>query len=196
RPEIQALLDDARRLKESPYTKDLEGKTIALIFFNNSLRTRTSFDVGARQLGGHAVVLSPSSGMWALEFEPGVEMLGDAEEHVSEAARGLSRHVDMVGIRAVPKFQAWAPDRQGTIREAFAAYSEVPVVNMETITHPCQEMALAMTLQEHMGALDGKKFVLTWTYHPRPLNTAVANSALMIASKMGMDVTLLVPTEE
>src|SRR5690554_4571724 len=67
---------------------------------------------------------------------------------------------------------------------------------METITHPCQELALAMALQEHMGSLDGKKFVLTWSYHPRPLNTAVANSALMIASKMGMDVTLLVPTEE
>lgn len=196
RPEIQVLLDDARKLKESPYTSDLEGKTIALVFFNNSLRTRTSFDVGARQMGGHAIVLSPSSGMWALEFEPGAVMLGDAEEHVSEAARVLSRYVDMIGIRAFPKFQDWEEDRKDTILQAFAAYSEVPVVNMETITHPCQEMALAMTLQEHLGDLDGRKLVLTWTYHPRPLNTAVANSALMIASKMGMDVTLLVPTQE
>lgn len=67
---------------------------------------------------------------------------------------------------------------------------------METITHPCQELALALTLQERLGALDDKKLLLTWTYHPRPLNTAVANSALIIAAKLGMNVTLLCPTEE
>lgn len=196
RAEIQALLDDARRLKESPFTRDLENKTIALVFLNNSLRTRTSFDVGARQMGGHAIVLSPSSGMWALEYEPGAVMLDEAEEHVSEAAQVLSRYVDLIGIRAFPKFEDWEEDRKDKVLQSWAKHSQVPVINMETITHPCQELALAMALQEHMGSLDGKKFVLTWSYHPRPLNTAVANSALMISSKMGMDVTLLVPTEE
>jgi len=72
----------------------------------------------------------------------------------------------------------------------------VPVINMETITHPCQELALMMTLQERFGSTDAKRFLLTWTYHPRPLNTAVANSALLIASKFGMDLTLLCPTDE
>ncbi len=201
RPELQAMLDKARRLKASPYGEALKGKTVALLFLNNSLRTRTSFDVGAQQLGGHAVVLSPSGGMWPLEFEDGVVMDGEAEEHVAEAAGVLSRYCDIIGIRAFPKFQDWQEDRQDKILNGFAKYATVPVVNMETITHPCQEMAHILTLQEHFekqdrGALDGKKFVLTWTYHPKPLNTAVANSALVIAAKFGMDVTLLCPTED
>lgn len=196
RSEIQALLDDARALKEAPFTADLAGKSIALVFLNNSLRTRTSFDVGARQMGGHAVVLSPSAGMWALEFEPSAVMLGEAEEHVSEAAQVLSRYVDLIGIRAFPKFSDWEEDRKDQVLNAWATHSRVPVINMETITHPCQEMALALTLQERMGNLERKRFVLTWSYHPRPLNTAVANSALMIASKMGMEVTLLTPTDQ
>ena len=94
------MIDDAFALRASPIGTEMEGRTIALLFLNNSLRTRTSFDVGARQLGGHAVVLSPSGGMWPLEFEDGALMLGDAEEHVSEAARVLSRYCDMIGIRA------------------------------------------------------------------------------------------------
>jgi N-acetylornithine carbamoyltransferase len=78
RPELQSMLDEARRFKDSPHGRALEGKSIALLFFNNSLRTRTSFDIGAHQLGGHAVVLSPSGGMWPLEFEEGAVMLDDA----------------------------------------------------------------------------------------------------------------------
>ncbi len=196
RPELQALIDDARSLKESPYGDALEGKTIALLFLNNSLRTRTSFDVGARHLGGHAIVLSPSGGMWPLEFDDGVVMDGEAEEHVRDAAKVLSRYCDLIGIRAFPRFENWEEDRRDRILNAFAAHSEVPVINMETITHPCQEMAHAMALQERLGRLDGKKYVLTWSYHPKPLNTAVANSALMIAAKFGMDVTLLCPTDD
>ncbi len=196
RDELQALIDEARAFKASPYGDALKGKTIALLFLNNSLRTRTSFDIGARQLGGHAVVLSPSGGMWPLEFEEGAVMMGDAEEHAKEAAKVLSRYCDLIGIRAFPKFQDWEEDRKDLILNAFARYAEVPVINMETITHPCQELAHVMTLQERLGTLDGKKFLLTWSYHPKPLNTAVANSALLIAAKFGMEVTLLCPTEE
>ncbi|MEE2690739.1 MAG: N-acetylornithine carbamoyltransferase [Pseudomonadota bacterium] len=201
RAELQAMLDDARAMKASPYGDALKGKTVALLFLNNSLRTRTSFDVGAHQLGGHAVVLSPSGGMWPLEFEDGVVMDGEAEEHVKEAAKVLSRYCDMIGVRAFPKFIDWNEDRKDKILNAFARYADVPVINMETITHPCQEMAHIMALQERfemddLGPLDGKKFLLTWTYHPKPLNTAVANSALMIAAKFGMDVTLLCPTPD
>ena len=190
------MLDEASKLKVSPLGDALRGKTIALLFLNNSLRTRTSFDVGARQLGGHAVVLSPSGGMWPLEFEEGAVMLGEAEEHVIEAAKVLSRYCDLIGIRAFPKFRDWSEDRKDTILNAFATHAEVPVINMETITHPCQEMAHVMTLQERLGELDGKKYLLTWSYHPKPLNTAVANSALMIAAKFGMDVTLLCPSQD
>lgn len=196
RDELQAMLDDAKALKKSPIGDALNDKTIALVFFNNSLRTRTSFDIGAGQLGARAVVLSPTGGMWPMEFEDGAVMDGDAEEHVKEAAKVLSRYCDMIGVRAFPKFQNWAEDREDRVLKAFARHADVPVINLETITHPCQEMAHVMALQEHLGDLDGKRFVLTWTYHPKPLNTAVANSALMIAAKFGMDVTLLCPTED
>ena len=201
RAELQAMLDDAKAMKAAPFGDALKGKTVALLFLNNSLRTRTSFDVGAQQLGGHAVVLSPSGGMWPLEFEDGAVMDGEAEEHVKEAAKVLSRYCDMIGIRAFPKFVDWKEDRKDKILNAFARYADVPVINMETITHPCQEMAHVMALQERfdlddLGPMDGKKFVLTWTYHPKPLNTAVANSALMIAAKFGMKPTLLCPTED
>ena len=101
--DLQTMLDDAQTLKKSPFNDSMKGKTVALLFLNNSLRTRTSFDVGAQHMGAHAVVLSPSGGMWPLEFEDGVIMDGDAEEHVREAAKVLSRYCDMIGIRAFPK---------------------------------------------------------------------------------------------
>lgn len=197
RADLQAILDLASEMKSNPLGFDaLAGKSMALLFFNPSLRTRTSFDLGIHQLGGKAITLNAGQDSWPMEFAEGSEMLGDEEEHVKEAAGVLSRYVDMIGIRAFPNFQDWSLDRQDRIIRAFAKYGSVPIVNMETITHPCQELALMQTLQERKGDMQGKKFVLTWTYHPRPLNTAVANSAVMIATKFGMDVTLLCPTEE
>jgi N-acetylornithine carbamoyltransferase len=196
RAELEKLIEDARRLKQSPRDQSLAGKTIALVFMNPSLRTRTSFEVGIWQLGGHAVVLEPGKGAWPIEFAPNVVMNADAEEHVAEVARVLSRYCDLIGVRAFPKFQSWEEDRKDLVIQSFAQHATVPVINMETITHPCQELAMMLTLKERLGATDGKKFVLTWTYHPRPLNTAVANSALVIAAKLGFDVTLLCPTPE
>ena len=196
RPEIEALLAAARALKAGPHAATLAGKSIALLFFNPSLRTRTSFELGMHQLGGKAIVLEPGKGAWPIEFDDGVVMDGEPEEHVREVARVLSRYVDAIAVRAFPKFQRWEVDREDRVLQAFARHATVPVINMETITHPCQELALALTMQEKLGRLDGKKLLLTWTYHPRPLNTAVANSALIIAAKLGMDVTLLCPTPE
>ncbi|PKM09790.1 MAG: acetylornithine carbamoyltransferase [Gammaproteobacteria bacterium HGW-Gammaproteobacteria-5] len=198
RPEIDAVLREAAAFKRERLGDQLKGKTIALVFFNPSLRTRSSFEIGAFQLGGHAVVLAPGKDAWPIEFDLGTVMDGDTEEHIAEVARVLSRYVDLIGVRAFPKFQNWSVDREDRVLRGFAKYSTVPVINMETITHPCQELAHALALQEHFGNEDlrGKKYVLTWTYHPRPLNTAVANSALTIATRLGMDVTLLCPTPE
>jgi N-acetylornithine carbamoyltransferase len=198
RSEIDAVLRDAAAFKRHPLGHQLKGKTIALMFFNPSLRTRSSFEIGTFQLGGHAVVLAPGKDAWPIEFDLGTVMDGDTEEHIAEVARVLSRYVDLIAVRAFPKFQDWSVDREDRVLRGFAKYATVPVINMETITHPCQELAHALALQEHFGTEDlrGKKYVLTWTYHPRPLNTAVANSALTIATRMGMDVTLLCPTPE
>ena len=198
RPDLDALLADAARFKREKLGDALKGKSIALVFFNPSMRTRTSFELGAFQLGGHAVVLQPGKDAWPIEFDLGTVMDGDTEEHIAEVARVLGRYVDLIGVRAFPKFVDWSIDRQDRVLESFARYSPVPVINMETITHPSQELAHALALQEHFGTTDlrGKKYVLTWTYPPKPLNTAVANSALTIATRLGMDVTLLCPTPD
>src|SRR5690554_1448724 len=198
RRDLDALLAEAARYKREALGDDLRGRSIALVFFNPSMRTRTSFELGAFHLGGHAIVLQPGKDAWPIEFEPGVVMDGNAEEHIAEVAQVLGRYVDLIGVRAFPKFVDWQHDRQDLVLKAFAKHSPVPVINMETITHPCQELAHALALQEHFGTPDlrGKKYVLTWTYHPKPLNTAVANSALTIATRLGMDVTLLCPTPE
>lgn len=196
RSQIDGLLDRAGQIKRGPVPKALTGKTVALVFFNPSLRTRTSMEVGAWQLGAHAVVLEPGKGAWPIEFAPGAVMDADAEEHVAEAARVLSSYCDLIAVRRFPAFRDWSHDREDLAIRAFAQYSTVPVMNLETIEHPCQELAHALALRERFGELQGRKYVLTWTYHPRPLNTAVANSSLLIATKLGMDVTLLCPTPE
>jgi N-acetylornithine carbamoyltransferase len=198
RAELDALLVQAARFKRNRIGDELKGRSIALVFFNPSLRTRTSFELGAFQLGGHAVVLQPGKDAWPIEFDLGMVMDGEAEEHIAEVAKVLSRYVDLIGVRAFPGFVDWSVDRQDKVLRGFAAYATVPVINMETITHPCQELAHVMALQEHLGTTDlrGRKYVLTWTWHPKALNTAVANSALTIATRMGMDVTLLCPTPE
>jgi len=196
RAELQALISDAVALKQNPMQPRLKDRSVALLFFNPSMRTRTSFSVGAWQMGGMAMVLEPGKGAWPIAFEDNVRMDGDEEEHVREVARVLSRYCDLICVRAFPKFVDWAVDREDRVVNAFARHATVPVINMETITHPCQELALMMALQQKLGTTDGKKFVLTWTYHPKPLNTAVANSAVLIASKFGFDVTVVAPTEE
>ena len=191
--ELASLLQVAKELKQNPVNSRMYGRSIALLFLNPSMRTRTSFDLGMQQMGGIAIVLQPGKDAWGLEFEAGTIMDGDAEEHIAEAAGVLSRYCDLIGIRAFPTFVDWQVDRQDRVIKSLARYSSVPVINMETIVHPCQELAMMMALQERIGPVANKKMLLTWTWHPRPLNTAVANSALLMGTKFGMDVTLLCP---
>jgi N-acetylornithine carbamoyltransferase len=201
RAELELMLEDAERMRTERFNDCLKNKSVAMLFFNPSLRTRTTFELGIHQMGGKAIVLEPGKGAWPIEFAElpngnAPVMDGEAEEHVKEVARVLSRYVDAIAVRAFPKFQRWEDDREDRVIRAFAKYATVPVINMETITHPCQELALMMALRRRLGTTDGKKFVLTWTYHPKPLNTAVANSALIIAAKFGFNVTLLCPTPD
>jgi N-acetylornithine carbamoyltransferase len=191
--ELKSMLELASELKQKPVNNRMAGKSIALLFLNPSLRTRTSFELGMQQMGGIAIVLQPGKDAWGVEFKPGTVMDGDAEEHIAEVAAVLSRYCDLVALRAFPGFVNWEQDRTDSVIKAMAKYSTVPVINMETIVHPCQELALMMTLHEKLETVRNKKIVVTWTWHPRPLNTAVANSALLISSKFGMDVTLLCP---
>ncbi len=194
--ELEALLAEAQRFKLEPLGTDLAGRAIGLVFFNPSLRTRSSFEIGAFHLGGHAVVVQPGRDAWAVEFEQGAIMDGEAEEHVAELVGVLSNYCALLGVRAFPRFESWQRDREDPVLKAFVRYSNCPVMNLETITHPFQELAHALMLRERFESGSGRKYLLTWTYHPRPLNTAVANSALTIATRLKFDVTLLVPTEE
>ena len=194
--QIEALLERAEGLRSGQHSDALKGRSVGLLFFASSLRTRCSFEIGVSQLGGHSVTLQPGKDAWPMELDLEGVMDGDAEEHVIEAARVLSRYFDMIGIRVFPRLENWAREREDQQIRAFADHAGVPIINMETIVHPCQALAMAMTLRQRLGKARKRKFVLTWAYHPKPLNTAVANSALMMATRMGHEVTLLCPTEE
>ena len=196
RSDLQEILDYAKYLKKERFQDTLKNKSVALLFFNPSMRTRTSFEIGIQELGGYAVVLHPGKDAWPIEFEMNTCMDGDSEEHIIEVAKVLSDYCDLIAVRSFPKFNDINEDIADNVIKSFAKFASVPVINMETITHPCQELAHILSLQEEIGDLDGKNYLLTWTYHPKPLNTAVANSSLLIASKFGMNVKLLCPTDD
>ena len=196
RSDLQEILDYAKYLKKERFQDTLKNKSVALLFFNPSMRTRTSFEIGIQELGGYAVVLHPGKDAWPIEFEMNTCMDGDSEEHIIEVAKVLSEYCDLIAVRSFPKFNDINEDISDNVIKSFAKFASVPVINMETITHPCQELAHILSLQEEIGDLDGKNYLLTWTYHPKPLNTAVANSSLLIASKFGMNVKLLCPTDD
>ena len=196
RSDLQEILEYAKYLKKERFQDTLKNKSVALLFFNPSMRTRTSFEIGIQELGGYAVVLHPGKDAWPIEFEMNTCMDGDSEEHIIEVAKVLSEYSDLIAVRSFPKFNDINEDIADNVIKSFAKFASVPVINMETITHPCQELAHILSLQEEIGDLDGKNYLLTWTYHPKPLNTAVANSSLLIASKFGMNVKLLCPTDD
>lgn len=191
--ELEYIIELAGKFKEKKRTGNLQGKNIALLFFNPSLRTRSSFEVAMNQLGGNALVIQPGKDAWPIEIKEGAIMDGEAEEHLKEATRVLSSFCDALAVRAFPAFQNWHEDKKDLVLHSIARWSQKPVINMETIIHPLQELALMMTITAHLQNLSTKKFLLTWTYHPRPLNTAVANSAALISTRFGMNLTILRP---
>ena len=192
--ELDGLLALASRVKSGEVTDRLEGKTLGMFFFNSSLRTRTSFETGMFQLGGHALNLSVGQGLWNLETRDGVAMDGDKAEHVKEAVPVLSRYVDALGVRCFPFGNDWAEDREDPVISSFVAHAEVPVISMESaVWHPCQALADALTWNEK-GIGKGDKIVVTWAYHPRALPMAVPNSAVTVAVQRGLDVTVLRPS--
>jgi N-acetylornithine carbamoyltransferase len=192
--EARELIALARALKKDPLRRDLVGRTVGLLFFNSSLRTRSSMDVGAFQLGGQALTLDVGVGTWKLEHREGRVMDGDEAEHIKDAARVLSRYVDMLAIRAFPERRSWGEDRKDPIIAAFAKWAEVPVINLESaLYHPCQSLADLMTIEERIGEPKGQPIVISWAYHPKPLPMAVPNSILLESAMFGMDVRLAHP---
>ena len=191
---VEALLRLAARIKRGEITGGLERRVLAMIFMDPSLRTRSSFETAMFLHGGHALVLEPGKGSWTLETEHGVVMDGASVEHVIEAARVLARYADALAVRAFPKGSDWNVEREDRVIRDFARYSDKPVINLEsTRRHPCQGLADALTLREHLGETRGKKFVLSWAWHPKALPTAVPASAAVAGAMMGMDVVVARP---
>jgi N-acetylornithine carbamoyltransferase len=165
-----------------------------MMFLDPSLRTRSSMETAMFLHGGHALVLEPGKGSWTLETEPGAVMDGTGVEHLIDAARVLGRYADALAVRSFPRGTDWSVEREDRIIRNFARYCEKPVINLESVRrHPCQGLADALTLQERLGDPGGKRFVLQWAWHPKPLPTAVPASAALAAAHLGMDVVIAHP---
>ena len=191
---LSGLLALAARVKRGEVVGGLERKVLAMVFMDPSLRTRTSFETAMYLHGGHAVVLEPGKGSWSLETEPGAVMDGSTVEHIIDAARVLARYADAVAVRAFPRGGDWAVARRDDVIRNFARYSDKPVINLEsTRRHPCQALADALTLKEKLGETEGKRFVLTWAWHPKALPTAVPASAAIAAASLGMEIVIARP---
>jgi N-acetylornithine carbamoyltransferase len=194
RAELESLLDAAFRFKRGEdESKPLAGKSVALVFFNPSLRTRASFQVGIYELGGNPIILEPGSSSWTLEHRDGVVMDGDKTEHLAEFVRVLERYVAAIGVRTFAGLQNWEEERIEPVLSAFEKYASVPVINLESaMHHPCQAMADMMTIREKFGR-QKKKVLLTWAWHPKPLPMAVPNSFALAAAQMGHDLRIAHP---
>lgn len=193
RPELDDLLDLAARAKGKRPGQVLAGKSLGLLFFEPSLRTRVSFEVAMVQLGGHCINLSRDD-LYELEPEEQAVMDGAAEEHVKDAARTLSRYVDALGIRSASRTGSWDRDRQELLVRSYARHSSVPVINLETcFEHPCQAIADVLTMRENLVSLRGRRLVLAWCNHPEPKPLGPTHSVLQLAAMLGMHITLAHP---
>jgi len=193
--QIADLIEDGIRMKRGEFQPGLPGKNLILLFFNPSLRTRTSFELAMKQLGGNVVTLNAGEDTWKLETEEGVIMDGRNAEHIKDAAKVLGRYGDAIGIRAFPKGDSWETDRKDPVIGSFAKYAGVPIVNMESsLYHPNQALADIMTIMERHGRdLEGFPVTITWAYHPNPLPMAVPNSILTGCALFGMDIRFVRP---
>jgi N-acetylornithine carbamoyltransferase len=192
--DLNQLIDSALRFKRGEdLSRPLAGKSVALVFFNPSLRTRASMQVGIYELGGNAVVLEPGGTSWTLEHREAAVMDGDKTEHVAEFVRVLGRYCTGIGVRTFAALRDWQEERKDPVLEAFAKYSNVPVINLESaMHHPCQSLADMMTIREQLG-VQPQRVLLTWAWHPKPLPMAVPNSFALAAAQMGHELVIAHP---
>ena len=192
--ELGSIIELADRIKCGGFNeRPLASKSIALVFFNPSLRTRASMQVGIYELGGNPVILEPGGTSWTLEHREGVVMDGNKTEHLKEFVQVLERYVSAIGVRTFAELKDWETERTDPILNAFGKYASKPIINLESaMHHPCQAMADMMTIRERLG--NGKKKVLlTWAWHPKPLPMAVPNSFALAAAQYGHDLLIAHP---
>jgi len=191
---IDRVLATARAWKREPHRKHLEGKILGMLFFNPSLRTRTSFEAVMMRGGGTAIVLDAGNDTWKLEDRIGAVMDGDRPEHLKEAVPVLSRYVDSLGVRTFAAGVDDDVDNEDRIIRAFEEYATVPLVSMESAReHPCQGLADLLTIEEQFGSARGVPVALTWAPHIKPLPKAVPNSFLLTAAARGCEIRVAHP---
>jgi N-succinyl-L-ornithine transcarbamylase len=192
--EIIRLLALAKDIKESPinYRDFGANKTLVLLFFNPSLRTRLSTEKAGLNLGMQVISMNADNG-WKIEFEDGAIMNGDTAEHVKEAAAVVSQYASIIGIRSFPSLVQREKDYQEEVISAFVKYASVPVVSLESATrHPLQSFADLLTIEEFKQK-DRPKVVLSWAPHPRALPQAVPNSFVEWMRRANVDIVVTHP---
>lgn len=176
--DLRKALDEALEVKANPFAWKHLGtdKTIMLVFFNSSLRTRLSSQKAALNLGMNPIVLNIGQDSWKLETEMGVVMDGDKSEHLREAIPVMASYCDIIGVRSFAGLSDREADYNETVLSQFIRYSGKPVISLESATvHPCQAFADLITIEEHRTK-DRPKVVLSWAPHPKALPQAVPNS--------------------
>ena len=192
---LQDALKEALEIKKNRYAyKQLgENKTLLMVFFNSSLRTRLSTQKAGMNLGMNTMVLDINQGAWKLETERGVIMDGDKPEHILEAIPVMGTYCDIIGVRAFAQFEDKEFDYQETILNQFIQYSGKPVFSMEAATgHPLQAFADLITIEEYKRTAR-PKVVLTWAPHPKALPQAVPNSFADFMNEADVDFVITHP---
>lgn len=193
---LENWVKQALKIKKNPLKNKKLGKnkTLVMLFFNSSLRTRLSTQKAAINLGMNVMVMNFGSEGWTLEYEDGVIMNQGASEHIKEAAAVVSQYADIIAIRAFAGLVNKEKDNAETVISGFLKHATVPIVNMESATgHPMQSLADAITMEEHKTP-HRPKVVLTWAPHPRALPQAVPNSFVeMMQKQTEMDFVITHP---
>ena len=192
--DLEMLISEARQLKRGlPSPLPGQGKTLGMLFFNPSLRTRMSTEKAARMLGMDVMVMNADKDGWKIEFRDGVVMDADGAEHIKEAARVMSAYCDIIGVRAFPGLIDREADEAEGILQGFLRHARVPIVNLESATgHPLQALTDALTISE-LSTRSRPKVVLTWAPHPKALPQAVPNSFVSVMQRMPVDLVISNP---
>lgn len=192
---LPELLKLAAEFKNDPFKSEAFGKrkTIAMLFFNPSLRTRLSTQKAAINLGMEAMVMNVGSEGWQLEFSDGAIMKGDKAEHIKEGAKVISQYCDILAVRSFPTLKDKEKDVAEEVLSGFAKYADVPVISLEgSFEHPLQALADALTIEEYKTK-ERPKVVLSWAPHVRALPHAVPNSFARMMQKMDVDFVITNP---
>lgn len=193
--DLQQALKDAAEVKKNPFADQALGqnKTVVLIFFNSSLRTRLSTQKAATNLGMNVIVLDINKDGWKLETEFGVVMDGDKPEHIREAVPVIGQYCDIIAVRSFAKFEDKEEDYSERLLNQFIQFSGCPVISMESATrHPLQAFADLFTIEEYRKAAR-PKVVLTWAPHPKALPQAVPNSFVEWMKEADVELTVTHP---